>query len=331
MLGVPRMPVKANVPDPGDGANTVSANRAAAGPPRDLVGYGPAPVRFTWPGGAHVAVQLVINYEEGSELSWSVDQANDGLGEVARDVPAGVRDLAMESTYEYGSRVGVWRLLALLADVGVRATFFAAAVALQRNPAVARAIGAGGHEPAAHGYRWIEPFHLSREDERAAIRMAVDSIESLCGQRPTGWYSRYCASIHTRELLVEEGGFLYDADAYNDDLPYYVGVQGRQHLVVPYTMDANDSRFVRGTGFANGADFEQYLRDSLDYLTRESLAAGTARILSIGLHPRFSGRPGRAEGLRRFLIEARSRGTVWFARRDELARFWLDRFPPVAE
>jgi peptidoglycan/xylan/chitin deacetylase (PgdA/CDA1 family) len=215
----------------------------------------------------------------------------------------------------------------MLDDVGVAATFFAAAVALEQNPTVARAAIAAGHELAAHGYRWIEPYRLSPEDERQAIRATIASFESLCGQRPLGWYSRYCASVYTRQLLVEEGGFLYDADAYNDDLPYHVDIGGRRHLVIPYTLDANDSRFVRGTGFATGADFEQYLRDSIDCLTRESIATGTARMLSVGLHPRFSGRPGRAEGLRRFLVDARGRGSVWIARRDEVARFWLERFP----
>jgi peptidoglycan/xylan/chitin deacetylase (PgdA/CDA1 family) len=299
------------------------------GPQRDLIGYGEAPPRFTWPGDLQVALQIVVNYEEGSELSWPLgDRANDGLGEVARDVPPGVRDLAVESTYEYGSRAGIWRVLRVLDQVSVPATFFAAALALEQNPAVGRAIVAAGHELAAHGYRWIEPFRLTLEDERAAIHTAVASFESMWGQRPLGWYSRYCASVHTRELLVEEGGFLYDADSYSDDLPYYVDVSGRSHLVIPYTLDANDSRFVRGTGFATGADFEQYLRDSLDCLVRESSDTGTARMLSVGLHPRFSGRPGRAEGLRRFLNHAHSAGKVWFARRDEIARFWLERFPP---
>jgi peptidoglycan/xylan/chitin deacetylase (PgdA/CDA1 family) len=308
-----------------------ASDRDWAGPPRDLTGYGASPPRFTWPSGAHVAIQLVVNYEEGSERSWpSGDRSNDGLGEVARDLPAGIRDLAVESTYEYGSRAGVWRLLRVLQEADASATVFAAARALELNPAIARAMVEAGHEIAAHGYRWVEPFLLSRDEERDAITRAVESIASLSGRRPVGWYSRYCGSVHTRELIVEEGGFLYDADAYNDDLPYFVDVHGSSHLVVPYTLDVNDSRFVRGTGFANGRDFEQYLIDSVEMLARESHSTGTARMLSVGLHPRLSGRPGRAEGLRRFLMSLKTRDDVWIARREDIARFWLTRTEQVS-
>lgn len=300
------------------------------GPIRDFVGYGRYPPEFLWPNDAAVAVQLVVNYEEGSELSWPMgDRVSDGLGEVARTVPDGVRDLTVESTYEYGSRAGIWRLMRAFDEAQVKVTFFAAAVALEKNPALALALVSEGHEPCSHGFRWLEPFLMTMDEEREAVRLAVESIRMTCGQRPVGWYSRYGPSNVTRKLLIEEGGFLYDADACNDDLPYYTDVDRRPHLVVPYCLDANDSRFVRGTGFANGRDFADYLLDSVSHLRREASTTGTARLLSVGLHPRLSGRPGRTEGLRRFLHQAQIDGGVWFARRDEIARFWRDRFPPT--
>lgn len=299
-----------------------------AGPGRDLVGYGREAPRVEWPGGARVAVSLVLNYEEGSERSFAFgDGRNEGLGEVSRAVDPGHRDLATESVYEYGSRAGVHRLLRLFDRYGVRCTFFAAAVALERNPDVAAWLREAGHEPCGHGYRWSEDWLVSRDEERELIRRAVESIERTTGERPVGWYNRWMPSLHTRELLVEEGGFLYDSNAYNDDLPYYVKVAGRQHLVVPYTLTYNDVRFVSG-GVGGPADFFDLCRRGLDYLWEEGETH--PRMLSIGLHPRWTGQAGRASALRDFIEHALARGDVWFARRRDIAEWWLERYPAVA-
>jgi peptidoglycan/xylan/chitin deacetylase (PgdA/CDA1 family) len=229
--------------------------------------------------------------------------------------------------FEYGSRAGVWRILRVLDRHEVKGTFFACAVALERNPAVGRALTARGHDVLAHGNRWQEHFLLDREAERAAIERAVRAIEAATGQKPAGWYCRYGPSVNTRELVVASGHFLYDSDAYNDDLPYYVRVQGKPWLVVPYTLDTNDARFWRG-GLDTGQDFFEYLRDSFDVLYEEG--ATHPRLLSVGLHCRIVGRPGRARGLERFLAHARAHPGVWFARRSEIARWWLERYPPPA-
>jgi peptidoglycan/xylan/chitin deacetylase (PgdA/CDA1 family) len=298
-----------------------------ADPQRDLVGYGRRPPAVGWPDGARVAVSLVLNYEEGSERTMPVDGENESLGEVARAVGGGHRDLATESVYEYGSRAGVHRLLRLFDRYGVRCTFFAAAVALERNPDVAAWLREAGHEPCAHGWRWAEEWLLSREEEAARIRRAVESIERTCGERPVGWYSRWMPSEHTRELLVEEGGFLYDSNAYNDDLPYYAQVGGRQHLVVPYTLTTNDLRFTNGT-VGGPADFADYCRRALDYLWDE--ADECPRMMSIGLHPRWTGQPARASALAEFVEHAQAKGGVWFARRRDIAEWWLERSPPAA-
>jgi peptidoglycan/xylan/chitin deacetylase (PgdA/CDA1 family) len=293
--------------------------------PRDLVGYGRRPPVVRWPGDARVAVSLVLNYEEGSERTLPEDGANESLGEVNRDVGP-YRDLATESVYEYGSRAGVYRLLRLFDRFDVRCTLFAAAVALERNPDVCAWVREAGHEPCAHGWRWAEEWLLTREEEADRIRLAVESIERSCGERPVGWYSRWMPSEHTRELLVEEGGFLYDSNAYNDDLPYYVTVAGEQHLVVPYTLTTNDLRFVNGT-LGGPDDFFDYCRRALDYLWDEGEEC--PRMMSIGLHPRWTGQPARASALAEFLEYARAKGDVWFPRRRDIAAWWLEQRPPV--
>jgi peptidoglycan/xylan/chitin deacetylase (PgdA/CDA1 family) len=296
-----------------------------SGPARDLVGYGRTPPQVHWPGGARLALSLVVNYEEGSERTLPDDGQNEGLGEVVRAVGAGHRDLATESVYEYGSRAGVHRVLRVLQSYDARCTFFAAAVALERNPEVAAWVREAGHEACSHGWRWSEEWLLSREEERERIDLAVASIARTCGERPVGWYSRWMPSVHTRELLVEEGGFLYDSNAYNDDLPYYVDVGGRPHLVVPYTLTYNDMRFVNG-GVGGPADFLDYCRRAVDFLREEGQDA--PRMLSIGLHPRFIGQAGRASALRDLLEHVRVAGDVWIATRREIAEWWLAHQPP---
>lgn len=292
------------------------------GPVRDYVGYGRSQPKVHWPGGARLAVQIVVNYEEGSEYSIPAgDNRNEAVGEAPNQTPPEHRDLRVESVFEYGSRAGIWRLLRLLDDFSVKATFFAAAVALERNPDVAHALREVGHEPAAHGWRWYEHWKLGREQERDRMLAAIRSIETTCGERPRGWYCRYGPSVHTRELVVEEGGFRYDADAYNDDLPYFVEVKGSPHLVVPYTLVYNDMRFTSGAHSSPG-DFFETMRAGFDYLWEEG--ATSPKMMSIGLHPRIAGQPPRAGALRDFLEYAHERGDVWFARRIDIAEHWWE-------
>ncbi|MDQ2762483.1 MAG: allantoinase PuuE [Pseudomonadota bacterium] len=291
--------------------------------PRDLVGYAGQPPSGPWPNGARLAVSLVVNYEEGSERSLAMgDPDQETMTEWGSyPMPPTIRNLAMESMYEYGARVGVWRVLDILRDAGIRSTFYACALAFEQNPAVARAAVEGGHEICSHGYRWEEVFRLSEAEEREHIRLAVDSFTRTCGQRPVGWYCRYGPSVHTRRLLVEEGGFLYDSDAYNDDVPYVVEVSGKRHVVVPYTPDINDFCFWNSPGFIQADDFLTYARESFDVLYAES--ARHRRMISIGLHPRIIGRAGRVRGLRRFIDHAKQFSDVWFATREEIAQATL--------
>ena len=262
-------------------------------PKRDLVGYGRQRPSGCWPNQARLAINVVVNYEEGSERSFAMGDADqEPMTEWGSyGFPAGIRNLAMESMYEYGSRVGVWRMLDSLADARIPATFFACAVAFEQNPAVADAVVAAGHEVCSHGYRWEEVFRLTEEEEREHMRLAVRSFVRTCGKRPVGWYCRYGASVRTRRLVAEEGGFLYDSDAYNDDVPYFTDVEGVRRLVVPYTCDVNDIRFWSSPGLAQADDFYTYMRESFDVLYAE--AASGPRMMSIGLHPRMIGRPGR--------------------------------------
>jgi peptidoglycan/xylan/chitin deacetylase (PgdA/CDA1 family) len=291
------------------------------GPRRDLVGYGRRPPKVHWPNGERVAINIVVNYEEGSEYSIPAgDGRNEGVGELAHLTPPEYRDLRVESVFEYGSRAGIWRLLRLFDRYDLKVTFFAVAVALERNLDVARALREAGHEPASHGWRWSEHWKLDREEERLRMLAAIRSIEQTCGERPRGWYCRYGPSVNTRELVVEEGGFRYDADAYNDDLPYFVEVKGTQHLVVPYTIVYNDMRFAVAQGYSEPADFFETCRRGFDYLWEEG--AEHPRMMSIGLHPRLAGQPGRTAALRDFIDYALGKGEVWFARRIDIAEHW---------
>jgi peptidoglycan/xylan/chitin deacetylase (PgdA/CDA1 family) len=294
-------------------------------PPRDLVGYANRVPSGTWPNGARLAVSIVVNYEEGSERSHALGDPDQELMTEwgAYPMPATIRNLAMESMYEYGSRVGVWRILEILADTNVKSTFFACALAFEQNPAVAKAAVAAGHEICSHGYRWEEVFRLSDDEEKEHIQLAIASFQKTCGKRPVGWYCRYGPSTRTRRLVVEEGGFLYDSDAYNDDTPYFVEVSGKRHLVVPYTPDVNDFRFWNSPGFVQSDDFYYYAREAFEVLYAES--ARHPRMMSIGLHPRIVGRAGRIRSLRKFIDDAKQYPDVWFATREEIARAWLSR------
>ena len=293
---------------------------------RDLVGYGPNPPVIEWPGGARIAVSMVVNYEEGAEYSTlDGDAHHETNSEVPSPVPPGQRDVFNESFFEYGSRVGVWRLLDLLDRYQAPSTFFCCALALERNPEAARQIVARGHEVCGHGYRWEEHHLMSRDQEHESIRKTVESLTRTTGQRPVGWFTRYGASVNTRELVATEGGFIYDSGAMNDDLPYYTTVNGIPWLVVPYSMETNDARFWRG-GLTSVSDFYEYLKDTFDCLFQEGLH--TPKMMSVGLHCRIAGRPARSMAVQRFLEYARGFPGVWFARRDEIARWWLEHYPP---
>lgn len=295
--------------------------------PRDLVGYGPNPPHADWPGGARIAVQFVLNYEEGGEnCVLHGDPASEAfLSEIVSAQPLmGVRHISMEQIYEYGSRVGVWRLLKLFERKKVPLTVYAVAMAAERHPQVIRAMVEAGHEIASHGYRWINYQYVGEDTEREHIKKAVAILTQVAGTAPLGWYTGR-TSPNTRRLVAEHGGFLYDADDYNDDLPYWALVGGKPQLIVPYTLDANDMRFAAVQGFNSGDQFLSYLKDSFDVLYAEGQE--TPRMMSVGLHCRLVGRPGRMAALERFIDYAKGHEAVWFCRRVEIARHWRERHP----
>ncbi|NGP17830.1 allantoinase PuuE [Devosia aurantiaca] len=295
---------------------------------RDFVGYADRPPTIRWPNNAGVAVNFVLNYEEGSEYSIG---NGDGRSETAlievnaARVPAGSRDLASESMYEYGSRVGFWRIARLFQERQLPLTIFAAALALEHNPNVAQAIGASDWDIVAHGYRWIEHYHLDEATEREHIAKAFSSIQQSTGRAPSGWYCRYSPSEHTRRLVVEHGGYGYDSDAYNDEVPYWTDVDGTAHLVVPYTLVTNDAKLLAGGGIETAGDYAQFLIDSFDVLAAEGQT--TPRMMSVGMHPRVLGHPGRIAGLIKFLNHLAGRDDVWIARRADIADHWRAAMP----
>jgi putative urate catabolism protein len=287
--------------------------------PRDLVGYGPNPPNAKWPRGARVALNFVLNYEEGGENAiLHGDRASEAfLSEIVGAQPLeGVRHMSMESLYEYGSRAGVWRILALFARHKLPLTVYGVAMAMERNPAAVQAMLKAGHEIASHGWRWINYQDVPLELEREHMQRAIGIHRRLTGERPLGWYTGR-TSPNTRRLVVEDGGFVYDADDYSDDLPWYDTRYGKPQLVVPYTLDANDMRFATAQGFNSGDDFFNYLKDSFDVLYAEG-----GRMMSVGLHCRLIGRPGRIASLEKFVRYVKSK-KVWITRRIDIARHWL--------
>lgn len=290
---------------------------------RDLVGYGAAPPDPRWPGGARVAVQFVINYEEGAENSvLNGDARSEGfLSDMVGASTHAARAMAMESLYEYGSRAGFWRLHRLFVERGVPVTVFGVARAMAANPAAVEAMLAAGWEIASHGLRWIDYQEVPEATERAHIAEAIALHTTLTGSRPLGWYQGR-TSPNTARLVAEEGGFLYDADSYADDLPYYDRQHGRAQLVVPYSLDANDMKFVALNGFTEPEQFFRYLRDTFEQLRHEG-----GRMMSVGLHGRIAGRPARARAVSRFLDHVIASGDAWIARRIDIARHWLEVHP----
>jgi allantoinase len=287
---------------------------------RDFVGYGPNPPHPRWPNGARLALNIVLNYEEGSEPSFP---DGDGIAEGGLTEGGGgaftSRDLAAESMFEYGSRVGVWRLMRLLRERAMPATVFGCALALERNPPVVATIRENGFDICCHGERWVRHQILSEAEEAASIMRAVQTLTQLTGEAPAGWYCRYAPTEHTRRLLIDHGGFLYDSDSYADELPYWTSVGGRSHLVIPYSLATNDAKFSRGS-IATGADFFEYLRDNFDMLYLEGTTQ--PKMMSVGLHMRLAGHPGRATGLARFLDHVAAHQDVWVCRRIDIARHW---------
>jgi putative urate catabolism protein len=286
---------------------------------RDLVGYGSSPPDPRWPGGARVALSFVLNYEEGGERSVleGDSESESYLHEVVGAPPVvGARSLTTESGFEFGSRVGFWRVHRIFTKHGLPLTVYAVGRALEQNPDAGQAMAAAGWEVASHGWRWFDYAGMSEDAEREHMRLAIAAIENACGARPVGWYTGR-VSDNTRRLVVEEGGFLYDSDDYSDELPFWVDVDGTQHLVIPYTLDVNDMKFLIPNGFANGDDFLAYLVDTFEQLYEEG-----GRMMNVGLHCRIVGRPGRARALDRFLEHVRSRENVWVTTRAEIARHW---------
>jgi putative urate catabolism protein len=301
--------------------------------PRDLVGYGRDVPHADWPGGARVALQFVLNYEEGGESSvLHGDPASEQfLSEIIGAAAYPARHLSMESIYEYGSRAGAWRVLREFERRGLPLTVFGVSMALERHPELTAAFVELGHEIACHGWRWIHYQNVDEATEREHMRIAVAIIERMAGNAPQGWYTGR-DSPNTRKLVVEHGGFLYDADYYGDDLPFWTDVMKSNgtavpHLIVPYTLDCNDMRFATPQGFNTGEQFLAYLKDAFDVLYAEG--AERPKMMSIGLHCRLSGRPGRFAALQRFLDHVERHDRVWVCRRVDIARHWIARYPAL--
>jgi allantoinase len=297
--------------------------------PRDLRGYGAHPPDPRWPEGARIAVSVVLNFEEGGESC--ILHGDSHSESVLTDIGAGAlpkaRNLNVESLFEYGSRVGFWEIMRVMRERRADATVYAVGMALERNPEAAAAIAASGLEVACHGQRWIDYQDIPEAVERADIRRNFEVITRLIGRRPVGWYTGR-PGPNTRRLVVEHGGFLYDSDAYNDDLPYWTHVGEADHLVIPYSFDTNDSRLQRGGDFATGEDFFIYCRDSFDWLY-QSGREGRPRMMSVGLHGRIIGRPGRIGALARLLDHIQGHDGVWLCSRERIARHWRAHHPPA--
>ncbi|MBX3540226.1 MAG: allantoinase PuuE [Chelatococcus sp.] len=298
--------------------------------PRDLIGYGRTPPAVQWPGKARVAVQFVVNYEEGGENSiLHGDPASEAfLSDVLGAQPwPGQRHMNVESMFEYGARAGFWRLRRMFDERGLKATVFGVATALMRSPEQVAAMKESGWEIASHALKWIEYRTMSEAEERAHMQDAIRIHRDATGERPLGWYTGR-SSENTLRLVMEEGGFAYSSDSYADDLPYWVSGPQGAHLIIPYTLDANDMRFINPQGFQDGEAFFRYLKDSFDVLYAEG--ATHPKMMTVGLHCRLVGRPGRAGGLARFLDYIQSHEQVWVARRLDIARHWQTHHPPSA-
>jgi len=289
---------------------------------RDMIGYGSKGVKIVWPNNARIAVQIVLNYEEGAEnCVLNGDQNSETfLSEIIGAKPVKGRHINMESLYEYGSRAGFWRLHKLFQEKKIPITIFGVGMALEKNPEICKAIKDAGYEVASHGWRWIDYQNIKKSEEKKHMKLAIQAHKQIFGERPNGWYTGRC-SPNTRDLVMEDGGFLYDSDSYNDDLPYWETRGKKKQLIIPYTLDNNDMRFVTNQGFNTGDHFFTYLKDSFDTLYEEGKIS--PKMMSVGLHCRIIGKPGRIQSLKKFLDYVLKHEDVWLCKRIDVAKHWV--------
>ena len=294
--------------------------------PRDMVGYGAKKLKVKWPNNARIALQIVLNYEEGAEncVLHGDKHSEVFLSEIIGAQPVKGRHINMESLYEYGSRSGFWRLHKLFQEKKIPITIFGVGMALEKNPEICKAIKNANYEVASHGWRWIDYQSVKKSEEKKHMKLVIKKIKEIFGERPLGWYTGRC-SPNTRDLVFEEGGFLYDSDSYSDDLPYWEIRKKKKQLIIPYTLDNNDMRFVSNQGFNTGDHFFTYLKDSFDALYEEGKT--NPKMMSVGLHCRLVGRPGRIQSLKRFLEYDLSHEDVWICKRIDIAKHWIKNYP----
>ena len=292
---------------------------------RDMIGYGPNQPTVSWPNNARIAVQIVLNYEEGAEncVLNGDNYSETFLSEIIGAKPVKGRHINMESLYEYGSRSGFWRLHKLFQEKKIPITIFGVGMALEKNPEICKAIKSADYEVASHGWRWIDYQNIKKTDERSHMKSAINTHKKIFGERPLGWYTGRC-SPNTRDLVFEDGGFLYDSDSYSDDLPYWEIRNKKKQLIIPYTLDNNDMRFVANQGFNTGDHFFTYLKDSFDTLYEEGKTK--PKMMSVGLHCRLIGRPGRIQSLKKFLDYVLKHEDVWICKRIDIAKHWIKNY-----
>ena len=296
--------------------------------PRDMIGYGAKKIKVVWPNNAKLALQIVLNYEEGAENSilHGDKYSETFLSEIIGAQPIKDRHISMESLYEYGSKRGFWRIHELFQKKKIPLTIFGVAMALERNPEVCKAIKDSDYEVACHGWRWIDYQNISKSVEKKHMDLAIKTIKKIFGQRPLGWYTGRC-SVNTRDLVMNEGGFIYDSDSYSDDLPYFEKRNNKKQLIVPYTLDNNDMRFATNQGFNSGDQFYNYLKDSFDVLYKEGET--NPKMMSVGLHCRIVGKPGRLKSLERFLDYVLKHNDVWICKRIDIAKHWIKNYSNI--
>ena len=292
---------------------------------RDMIGYGSEELKVVWPNNARIAVQIVLNYEEGAESCILNGDKNSEifLSEIIGAKPIKGRHINMESLYEYGSRAGFWRLHKLFQENNIPITVFGVGMALEKNPDICKAIKDVGYEVASHGWRWIDYQNIKKSEEKKHMKLAIQTHKQIFGERPNGWYTGRC-SPNTRDLVMEDGGFLYDSDSYNDDLPYWETRGKKKQLIIPYTLDNNDMRFVTNQGFNTGDHFFTYLKDSFDTLYEEGKTS--PKMMSVGLHCRIIGKPGRIQSLKKFLDYILKHEDVWLCKRIDVAKHWIKNY-----
>ncbi|RZO62380.1 MAG: allantoinase PuuE [Candidatus Pelagibacterales bacterium] len=293
--------------------------------PRNMIGYGSKKIKVNWPNNARLALQIVLNYEEGAENSvlHGDKKSEVFLSEIIGAQPIKGRHINMESLYEYGSRIGFWRIHELFQEKKIPITIFGVGMALERNPEICKAIIDADYEVASHGWRWIDYQNIKKSDEKKHMKLAIKTIKKIFGKRPLGWYTGRC-SPNTRDLVFEDGGFLYDSDSYSDDLPYWEIRNKKKQLIIPYTLDNNDMRFATNQGFNTGDHFYTYLKDSFDALYEEG--KNFPKMMSVGLHCRLIGKPGRIQSLKKFLDYVLKHEDVWICKRIDIAKHWIKNY-----